>query len=173
MNDSESAGTGDRRRRAGVRVAAVGVLATLGSACDREADPCPADMPDNWICPDALNISATAPNCDQGSEMPSVSLSDDGDLLEVGGVIFRTGEDDVCAWGTLDNAVLNVLVQPCEMHPNEDDLKGFCYHHFDVTLPTDLSEVSRVDVFTRYDFLGYVAPDVPPLIEHGTVSLHD
>lgn len=79
----------------------------------------------------------------------------------------------MCAWASSDGPILDVLIQPCEMHPDEDGRKGFCHHHFDVTLPEDSSALERVDVFTRYDFLGYVAPEAPPVMEHGSVPLDE
>lgn len=158
-----------------ITTAARVIAAALALACDATDSACPDDMPEDWTCPRALTIATDAPNCDQGAESPSAVLDASGDapVIRVGGVVFRTGEDDVCAWASSEGPILNVLIQPCEMHPDEVGRKGFCHHHFDITLPEDSSDLERVDVFTRYDFLGYVAPEVPPVMEHGSVSLDE
>lgn len=147
----------------------VAIASSIPLACDDGDPACGDDMPDGWSCGEPLASTADTPNCDQGAEEPSVALDAATATLRVGGVIFRTGEDDVCAWAHPDGDTLEILLQPCEMHPNEDLLKGFCYHHVDVSLPDDVDDFVRIDVLTRYDFLGYTPPETPPVMEHGSV----
>lgn len=138
-----------------VRVGAV-ILVAVFAACDApSAADCDAltDLPSDWTCARALEIVDTASTCDQGipDEAPTLALAsaDGGWQLIAAGLVFRP-EQTICAYARDDDDALDVLLQPCDMHPAAPQ-KGGCGYELVVGIDAD---VAHVRGYRRWDLVG-------------------
>lgn len=113
----------------------------------------PPDLPSDWACARTLEVVSTASTCDQGipDEVPTLALvsADGGWQLIAAGLVFRP-EQTICAYARDDDDALDVLLQPCDMHPAAP-LKGSCGYELVVGIDAD---VAHVRGYRRWDLVG-------------------
>ncbi|MBK6923155.1 MAG: hypothetical protein IPH07_37550 [Deltaproteobacteria bacterium] len=110
--------------------------------------------------------------CDQGipDEMPKLALTSSNDdwQLTASGLVFRP-EQAICACARVgaDGASLDVLLQPCDMHPAAPR-KGSCGYEVAVRIAAD-DGITRVQGYRRWDLAG--DPPVDDVLDLGEVDV--
>lgn len=164
-----------------VTVLGTGLATILCGGCDLSEEStdaeCASDAPSAWGCTVALQIHEHEHDCTEteSGEEPLefvVSSEDDGLELLAGGIRFASG-DTLCAYrriGEPGDDTVDVLFQPCNMHPDTME-KGTCYYTFVVALG-DLDEsVSTATIHRRYAYLLDGSGGEPELKSLGTATL--
>ena len=149
---------------------ALTLLALAGFACDAP-DLCEEDLPDGWECATKLDVEKTAVVC-EGSiiQEPDLSVAAMGSGLELvaKGLLFREAQD-VCSYQRdTDGDQIDVLLQPCVMHP-DGVLKSDCIYEFHVALAEGAEDASTASISKRPDYWGQQGE--PPVTALGDVPI--
>jgi len=120
------------------------VLAVSG--CSGHSETCDPELPAGFSCSESLTVTAGECEANAVDATLTTSVVLEGDHLLVQNAMFRC-EQRVCAYSDVTETPARIVLQPCEMDPDEL-VRCSCYSTYTVELP---DAPTAIDVYVRGD----------------------